>query len=384
MASTIAAAHFFHIMLKTEKHKVGILTAQQLYTIMSLCFAWTFLDIDETKDFALHLHTSEAGKALMDLVTASVKAIEGNPSSWLLKMLPAFRDADDMAKVFGAQLIKKLLNQGKTAEQVAQEIIPSMTGMIAPTAQGFAQMMDLLFSEPYYSEHWPIIVGLSRSESDGDFNILVGYVLEAMRLAPAGFGLFRTAEKDSEVTGCGDSGKETKHVKKGDTIFVNFVTGGRDPEVFSEPEKINPNRPRHNYIHQGWGKHSCIGKNITPTAMAAMLRVFARLENVRPAIPVYKNGSALEPSYLKWRRMTGTPFKLYMTPDGSNDWPFPTTMKISFTDFDSDVAVPDGSELFKCDEKAKEHEGIGGFTKSLLGMYLHGWDEKEQKKEDKE
>jgi hypothetical protein len=374
MASTIGGAHFFNIMLKTEKHKIGLLNAQQLYTIMSLCFAWTFLDIDETKDFSLHLHTSEAGKALMDLVTKSVEAI-GAPD-WKIsffKLLPAFRDADDMAKSFGVQLIKKLLAKGKTAREVAQEIIPSMTGMIAPTAQGFAQMLDLYFSEPYYTEHWPKIVELSRSDSDESFQELVGYALEAMRLAPAGFGVFRTAEKDAEVSGCGDSGKETKHVKKGDTIFVNFVTAGRDPGVFQDPEKIITNRPRDKYIHQGWGKHACIGKNITPTAMAAMLRVFARLENVRPAIPLYKNGSAREPSYLKWRRMTGTPFKLFMTPDGSNDWPFPTTMKISFDGFDADVEVLDQDKLFKCDKPDKEENATGWDYRSLLGQYMHGW-----------
>lgn len=377
MAATIGGAHFFNIMLKTEKHKIGLLNAQQLYTIMSLCFAWTFLDIDETKDFSLHLHTSEAGKALMDLVTESVEAIKGpNWKASLLELLPAFRDADDMAKSFGAQLIKKLLAKGKTPREVAQEIVPSMTGMIAPTAQGFAQMLDLFFTEPYYTEHWPRIVELSRMDSDEAFNDLVGYALEAMRLAPAGFGVFRTAEEDADVTGCGDSGTETVHVKKGDTVFVNFVSAGRDPKVFEDPEEIKIHRPRDNYIHQGWGKHACIGKNITPTAMAAMLRVFARLENVKPAIPLYRNGSAREPDYLKWRRIKDTPFKLFMTPDGSSDWPFPTTMKISFDGFDADVEVPDNSTLFKCDEPAQEEKESRWNFKSLLGQYMHGWGEK--------
>jgi len=135
-AVAIAAAHFFHVQLKSEEHKDGQLTAQQLYTIMALCFAYTFLDVDESKDFALRLYATQAGSALMDLVKIDVKAVKHKDTlGRLLNLFPGYKHADDLAESFGAVLIKRLLAKGMTPEEITGELVPNLAGMIAPLSQ---------------------------------------------------------------------------------------------------------------------------------------------------------------------------------------------------------------------------------------------------------
>jgi len=216
-------------------------------------------------------------------------------------------------------------------------------------------MLDLFFTKEY-SHHWEHIRELSQSDDDEAFEQLERYALEASRLCPAGFGLFRTvAPESANVSGCGEDGSQTCDTKEGDTIFVNFVSAGRDATVFEDPLKIKLNRPYELYIQQGIGKHTCPGKRITPVAMASMLRVFARLKNLKPIAAPYHNGPNGEESYLKWRVLPGTPFRVYMRPDGSDDWPFPTTLKVSFSAFD-----PDDNRMFKCDMPHEEKKKANG------------------------
>lgn len=136
MAAAIGAAAFFHIPLKCPEHHEGVLTAPQLYTIMSICFAYTFLDIDESKDFALQSAAIEAGKGLKKVVDLGVKASKHGMIDSLLGVLKVFGDKDSMFDAFGAKLIRKILadNDG-SIDDVTAQILPTMAGMIAPTAQ---------------------------------------------------------------------------------------------------------------------------------------------------------------------------------------------------------------------------------------------------------
>jgi linoleate 10R-lipoxygenase len=65
---------------------------------------------------------------------------------------------------------------------------------------------------------------------------------------------------------------------------VNFVSAGLDPAKFLEPQTVRLDRPEADYIYFGWGPHACPGRSIVTTAIAAMLRVFAReCKNARRA-----------------------------------------------------------------------------------------------------
>lgn len=135
MVSAQSAAHFFHVPLKSRQHPHGLLTPQQYFTIMCICFAWAFLDIDESKDFSLRLYATEAGKQFTPIVKLGAIAAKNHKLIDLLHNFPYFKDIDDMTNSYGAQLIARMLKEGKSIDEITAELIPMMTGMVATHAQ---------------------------------------------------------------------------------------------------------------------------------------------------------------------------------------------------------------------------------------------------------
>lgn len=81
-------------------------------------------------------------------------------------------------------------------------------------------MLDLYLSDKYYETEWPKIQKLAESDTDEDFELLKKYALEGYRLATPAFGLLRKVETDATV----QDGERTVNVKKGDQVFVDFVS----------------------------------------------------------------------------------------------------------------------------------------------------------------
>jgi len=102
---------------------------------MCICFAWAFLDIDESKDFSLRLYATEAGKQFTPIVRLGAIAAKNHRLVDLLHQFPYFKDINDMTSSYGAQLIRKLLADGKTIDEITAELIPMMTGMVGTHAQ---------------------------------------------------------------------------------------------------------------------------------------------------------------------------------------------------------------------------------------------------------
>jgi cytochrome P450 len=112
-------------------------------------------------------------------------------------------------------------------------------------------------------------------------------------------------------------GPRDVQVRQGDTILASFVTAGRDPSVFPDPDEIKLDRPDDVYIHHGWGPHACLGRPIVTVAAASALRVLARLVNLRRA-----PGPAGE---MKSKSAPGGLFKQFLSADGSEWGPYPSS-----------------------------------------------------------
>ena len=106
---------------------------------MCICFAWAFLDIDESKDFSLKLYATEAGRQFTPIVKLGAIAAKNQKLLDFVHQFPYFKDADEMTSSYGAQLIRKLLEDGKTIDDITSELIPMMTGMIATHAQAVSR-----------------------------------------------------------------------------------------------------------------------------------------------------------------------------------------------------------------------------------------------------
>jgi cytochrome P450 len=121
-----------------------------------------------------------------------------------------------------------------------------------------------------------------------------------------------------------EDGSRGVPAKEGDTIFADFVAAGTDSAKFPDPLKVKLDRPDEYYIHHGWGPHSCLGRPIVTTAVASMLRVFARLGNLRRA-----PGAAGEMK----NKVVGGAFKVFLLPDGSDWGSFPCSKSLRLKEF---------------------------------------------------
>lgn len=239
---------------------------------------------------------------------------------------------------YGVHMVRKLLETGHDPEEITWAHIMGTAGaMVANQAQvvssavrvpmtqhtdvlQFTQVLEFYMTQG--REHWPEIQRLALLSEAESEDILMRYVLEANRLTTL-FGGYRDAAASAVIDDAGFQGQVD--VKAGDRVFVSFVKACRDPVVFPEPELVKLDRNMDAYITYGLGPHRCLGEHASKVALTAMLRVCAKLQNLRPA-PGPQGMLKSVP------RDDG--FKAYMTEDYGKYFPFPTTWKLHF---DGDV-----------------------------------------------
>jgi Cytochrome P450 len=127
-------------------------------------------------------------------------------------------------------------------------------------------------------------------------------------------------------------GSETVSVPSGRRILVDLISAGRDPVAFPDPVEVKLDRPIDSYIHYGWGPHQCAGMDISMVAMTAMFKTVFGLKGLRGAQGSAPGGGWYGESQgeLKTLQVPGMSITLYMTPDQSSIFPFPTTMKVQW------------------------------------------------------
>jgi len=167
---------------------------------------------------------------------------------------------------------------------------------------------------------WLEVQKLAQDNSPAAFTKLRKYVLESLRISctPA-YGVFRVCASPSATITDGDQ-SITAHA--GDVIFLDFLTASNDPAKFPDPDQFKLDRPEENYIHQGWGAHQCLGREITFISLATQLRCFARLKGLR-RVP----GPA---GRLVSKFLPGTTFKVFLNETQDQWTPFPRTLQVAF------------------------------------------------------
>ncbi|GFF88042.1 psi-producing oxygenase A [Aspergillus udagawae] len=323
LAHAYFCSQFFSIPLKDCKDlSAEAYTPRELSDALALLFGYVFLDLEPAD--SLKNRTAAATEAQrMGAIVA--KSASNARDTVVRRFMQALGRSEAGAARYGPQLVNRLLREGMSVDEVVWTIIPTAAAACATQAQGWAQMLDLYLSEKYAS-HWPAIQKLARSTDPGAFEKLKKYALEGFRLSTPAFGVLRTAVDEATIK----DGEISTTVQKGHGVFVDFITAGRDPVRFPDPEEIRLDRPADVYIHHGWGPHACLGRAIVTTAGAVLLGVLGRLENIRRA-----PGPAGE---MKSKLVNGA-FKLYLREDGSSWTPFPQIALAIFWIFPTGVHI---------------------------------------------
>ncbi|PSR83722.1 heme peroxidase [Coniella lustricola] len=124
--------------------------------------------------------------------------------------LMAMKSAEKLAKYLGSRqnMVTELLQSGKSVDAIIWE--------------------DLI-----------LVLGPAVADQSGaslrDFELLKKYTLEAFRFAPGDSGVARVAAEAITIS----SVKDRIQVAAGSRLFCDFITAGRDPIKFPEPEVID-------------------------------------------------------------------------------------------------------------------------------------------------
>ena len=286
MAHVHFGAELFSLPLKTEDFPRGILTEQQLYMIMAAVFICVFFDVDPPKSFPLRVQAKEATQQLGEFVKILVEAVKHGRglAEW------GINKADPVApelREYGTHMIRKLSEADTNVDDLVWgNIMGTAGGMVANQGQLFGQAMDYFMSAAG-QKHWPDVQTLAREDTDEAFDKLMHYFMEASRLNGE-TGVFRQVSRDMTdeeaiIDNTQPFGEKKYVFKKGDRIMVDLKAASRDPAVFENPDEVNLKRPLDKYIHLGHGPHQCLGLPMTRVALTTMLKVIARLDNLKPA-----------------------------------------------------------------------------------------------------
>ena len=309
----------FCLPLKTVENPLGIYSESQLYSLMALVFTCIFYDADPAKSFPLQQAarklTQQLGEIMETLVIPELSYGLHNLCGHIIERP---HKQQSVLSLYGTHMIHQLHKSGLKSglgakDLIWSQILPTAGGMVANQGQLFAQCLDFYLSDEA-APHLKEINRLAKLDSEEADELLLRYFMEGSRIR-ATAGLYRDVATETTIP----DGQKSVKVKPGDEILCNLVTACQDPAAFPEPNKVKLDRPMESYIHFGWGPHMCVGFGVSKLALTTMLKTVGKLDNLRRA----------PGSQGQIKKVPGPGgITMYMTPDQSSFFPFPTTMKV--------------------------------------------------------
>ena len=274
--------------------------------MMALIFICIFADADPANSFPLREAarklTQQLGEIMETLIVPEAKG-----QNVINVFLALFHKHSTLSK-YGLHMIHQLLESGlSTKDVIWSQILPTAGGMIANQAQLFAQNLDFYLEEEN-ARHLKEISRLAKLGTEDADELILRYFMEGTRIRGT-VGVYREVATTANLP----------NMNPGETLFLDCATASHDPTAFPEPETVDLHRPMDSYIHYGQGPHQCLGYGMSKLAMTTMLKTVAKLDNLRRA-------PGAQGQIKKIAGPGG--MTVYMTPDHSRYFPFPTTMKV--------------------------------------------------------
>jgi cytochrome P450 len=117
---------------------------------------------------------------------------------------------------------------------------------------------------------------LSRLRDDPD--LMPTAVEEMIRWSTPVKEFMRTATADTTVRGI--------DIAKGESVYLAYVSGNRDEEVFDEPFRFDVGRDPNKHVAFGYGVHFCLGAALARMEMTSLFtELVARLDSIELAGP---------------------------------------------------------------------------------------------------
>jgi cytochrome P450 len=161
-----------------------------------------------------------------------------------------------------------------TDEEIRTNVIGLVVGFVPTIATATTFAIDALLDRPEALE------GAQRAARAGDDDALRAHMLEAMRFAPQGPGLFRTAQRDCVIA---EGTRHETELRQGTTVFAATQSAMHDDDVVDDPGDFRTDRPRHHYMHFGVGMHECFGRFASRMAIPLIAKALLRRDGLERA-----------------------------------------------------------------------------------------------------
>lgn len=103
--------------------------------------------------------------------------------------------------------------------------------------------------------------------------LIPNFVEESIRWTSPAMCFIRSATEDYELSG--------RQIKKGDLLYISYLSANRDEEMFDNPYEFRLDRTPNRHIGFGYGAHICVGQHLARMEMRILWEeLIDRLESV--------------------------------------------------------------------------------------------------------
>lgn len=138
---------------------------------------------------------------------------------------------------------------------IRNNLIAFITAAISTTSEAIVNVLNELLRRPEQ------LVAARQAALSNDDELLTRYVNEALRFKPQSPFVVRSCEQTCTIAKGTD--RETHILKKGTLVFVAHSSAMFDSLQLDAPEKFCVDRPDTDYLHFGYGMHTCFGRYIS-------------------------------------------------------------------------------------------------------------------------
>ncbi len=169
-------------------------------------------------------------------------------------------------------------------ERIRDNLIGCTVGVIDNVGCAVANAFDVLLDRP--AEFRAAVAAATADQDD----LVLRYVLEALRFRPAASILVRKAKRDIDLAR--GTERETR-IFEGTLVFAASGSAMMDERALAYPSSFELDRPSHHYLHYGWGMHRCLGSHLANAQLLELAKALLRKPNLRRAQDVTGQPSRL-------------------------------------------------------------------------------------------
>jgi cytochrome P450 len=188
--------------------------------------------------------------------------------AYIDSLLAARRQKAPQDDVLGRCLVLQATGApGMDDDTIRTNLIGFIVGGLPQPPMVVPQAMEQLFRRP---EALALAQEAARQDDDSR---LANVIFEAMRFDPLTPGLLRTAAEDYVVAA---GTWRARKIRKGTTVVAGTRSAMHDGRRVPHPERFDANRRQYQYMHFGYGLHTCFGFHINMALLPLMLKPVLR------------------------------------------------------------------------------------------------------------